>query len=165
MTNATYTQAGSGQTYLLVGSDLLTIKIGGVDTGNQLGLIEVVCPPGGGPRPHTDPWRETFWMLDGELEFAIERGGRLRPISVRAGDVVSVPAGVGHVFQNQSNRPARFLHIAQPAGFEAFVRDAADRWDSKELPSSPVAVDRERLTAAFVRHGMKPFQPHGAATA
>lgn len=46
------------------------IVIPGEETGNSYAVIEMVVPPGGGPPPHSHPLvQETFYVLEGEIEF------------------------------------------------------------------------------------------------
>jgi len=73
-------------------------------------------PPGGGPPPHRHDFEESFTVLAGEIE-ATFRGVTS---TVRAGQVINIPANAPHQFRNKSEQPARMLCICSPAGQEEF---------------------------------------------
>lgn len=73
-----------------------------------------------------------------------------------------VPAGrgphqlvIGSVTGPES---ARYLIISTSAGIDTFFADAGEPIEHAELPSEPLAFDRERLLAAFAKHGNQPHQ-------
>ena len=159
MNAATYVPTGSGASYLMMGTDVLITKISGADTEGQLDIIEGRCAPGGGPHLHTDPWRESFYVLEGALTFLLERTGRLEETTARRGDVITIPSGVGHGFRNHTGEVARFLVITHPAGLDRFFADAGEPIADPDTPPSSPTVNRARLTEAFRRHGLRPFEP------
>ena len=161
MQGITYTPAAAGDSHRMLGADVLTTKVGGADTDGELAIVVGQCAPGQGPAPHVDPWRESFFLVEGELDFELERDGELERVTARAGDVISVPSGRGHGFRNNGEHAARFVVISQPAGLEAFFADAGDPVATQEMPSRPHPVDRARLARAFERHGLRPFEPSG----
>ncbi|HEY1689961.1 MAG TPA: cupin domain-containing protein [Solirubrobacteraceae bacterium] len=108
--------------------------------------------PGSGPGPHIDPWRESFYVLEGELTFRFEQDGVVESVVGGAGDAVSIPAGVGHAFVVSSPEPACYLILGTPAGIDTFFADAGEPQERPQLPQTPSAFDRERLLAAFARH-------------
>src|SRR5215207_1282826 len=66
--------------------------------------IEATEPPGGGPPLHIHRNEEEFFfVLDGEVSFAV--GDRV--VRARAGETAFVPRGVPHCFKNCSDRPAK----------------------------------------------------------
>src|SRR3954452_19610968 len=76
-----------------------------------------------GPSPHThDDHTDSFYVLEGELEFYVEgewiRGG--------PGTFVAAPPGVEHGFTKRDEGPARFLNIHAPGGFEHELRKESD---------------------------------------
>lgn len=58
-------------------------------------------------------------MLEGEIE-ATFRGATS---TVRAGQVINIPANAPHQFRNESEHPARLLCICSPAGQEEFFME------------------------------------------
>jgi quercetin dioxygenase-like cupin family protein len=138
-----------------------TVAVGrllaGADTAGALSLVELIGIPGSGPGPHIDPWRESFYILDGELTFRVEENGRARTLVARRGDAVSISQGVGHAFSVTSAAPARYLIASTPAGIDAFFADAGESIAEFAVPDARPSFDRERLRAAFARHGLRAY--------
>ena len=90
----------------------------------ELELLEFACEPGYGPvPPHVHPGKvDSFYVLDGELEFTIED----ETVTVGPGTYVAAPPGVRHGFAGPS--AARFVNIHAPSdGFiERLRRDAKE---------------------------------------
>jgi quercetin dioxygenase-like cupin family protein len=94
--------SGSGATYWGPG-DLYRFLVTGEETGGAYFAMEAVVPPGGGPPPHIHRNEdETFYVLEGEVEFLL--GDRI--VTGGAGDFVNVPRGTVHRFPTPA-RPAR----------------------------------------------------------
>jgi quercetin dioxygenase-like cupin family protein len=111
--------------------DLVTFKISGEDAAGAFTLGEEIIPPQGGPPPHTHTREdETFYVLEGELEFVV--GGRT--ISAAAGSVVYGPRGIVHSFRNVVSTPSRMVVIITPAGLEEFFEEVGEPVTD---PSSP----------------------------
>ncbi|MGH8920922.1 MAG: cupin domain-containing protein, partial [Actinomycetes bacterium] len=102
--------------------DVYTIKAFGSQTKGGFGLIEATVPAGGGPPPHAHPGEEeTFYVLDGELEFL--DGDHL--FNAVAGDFIHIPRGIRHRFHNKRMHAARMLFMFSPAGAEQVIADHA----------------------------------------
>ncbi len=116
-------------------------------TGKAWSLMEVVLPRDSGPPLHEHPWDEGYYVLEGEVRFALGE----QDLLARAGDFLYAPGGTRHAFQGASETPARVLVFDAPAAAEAFFRDV-DR-EVKDLPADmakvPAIGDRHRLH--FVR--------------
>jgi quercetin dioxygenase-like cupin family protein len=157
MTNhTTHTPAGRGPHQLVIGSVTVSQLLGGADTDGQLSLVELSGLPGSGPGAHIDPWRETFYVLEGELTFRFEQDGAVQAVVAGRGDAVTIPSGVGHAFSVTGAEAARYLIASTAAGIDAFFADAGEPIEHPLLPSEPLAFDRERLLAAFAKHGNQP---------
>jgi quercetin dioxygenase-like cupin family protein len=147
----------------MLGTVAVSRLLGGDQTGDAMSLVELVGAPGSGPGPHLDPWRESFYILDGELTFRFEDNGCLRTLVAGRGDAISIPQGVGHAFSVTSATPARYLIVSTPAGIDAFFADAGEAIPEPVLPGEPPPVDSNRLRAAFTRHRLSPYSfPTGA---
>lgn len=157
-TNTVYIPAGHGPHHVMLGTAIVSRLLGGNDTSREFSLVELRGLPGSGPGPHIDPWRESFYVLEGELTFRVEQGGAVRNIVARPGDVLTIPTGVGHAFKVTSSESARYLIISTAAGIDAFFADAGQPSDRPVLPNSPPPVDRDRLHAAFAKHGLSPYR-------
>ena len=163
MTSAAHHPAGTGPHHLMLGTDLTSRLLGGDETDEELALIEATAPPGGGPGLHVDPWRESFYILDGELTFEVHGDAGSHRFAARRGDAVSIPRGAGHAFKVTGTDPARWLVLSAPAGLERFFADAGEPLAEPALPAEPHAPDRDRLLAAFAANGLQPFTPGGSA--
>ena len=96
-----------------------TILVTAEETAGRYSLIDMFVPPGGGPPPHRHDFEESFTVLEGEIE-ATFRGQK---VTVRAGQVIQIPANAPHQFRNNSAHPARLLCICSPAGQEGMFRE------------------------------------------
>jgi quercetin dioxygenase-like cupin family protein len=137
----------------MLGTVTVSRLLGGEETDGQLSLVELKGLPGSGPGPHIDAWRETFYVLEGELTFRYEQDGAVRSVAARPGDALTIPTGAGHAFSVTSPEPARYLILSTPAGIDTFFADAGDPIEHATLPTDPPAFDRDRLIAAFAKHG------------
>src|SRR5256885_1161683 len=110
-------QAGEGEAIWSFGV-LATIKASNETTGGRVAVIEHLAPQGAGSPLHVhhreDEW---FYVIEGELTFWV--GGEV--IEAPAGSFVYGPRDVPHTFLVSSPQ-ARFLLVAEPAGFESFLR-------------------------------------------
>ena len=134
--------------------DHYTFLVTGEESGGAYFAMEALVPPGGGPPPHVHTREdETFYLLDGEIEFLL--GEDL--ITARPGDFVNVPRGTVHRFRNTGSETARLLLTFTPAGIE--------RWFEETLEEAPNVVSPEdvpdnveevgaRYVAAAPRYGL-----------
>jgi quercetin dioxygenase-like cupin family protein len=110
----------------------------------------VVQPRGGANALHTDRWMEVFHVLDGEVEWTLERDGSLDSWIARRGETIVVPIGAKHRFAGAGDAPCRMLTIGTPE-YEQFFRALGEAWKGP--------FDRERTPQAvgpvFERFGMK----------
>jgi quercetin dioxygenase-like cupin family protein len=142
----------------MLGTVTVSRLLGGEETEGELSLVELSGLPGSGPGPHIDPWRETFYVLDGELTFRYEHDGAVRSVVAGPGDAFTVPSGAGHAFSVTSPEPARYLILSTPAGIDAFFADAGEPIGQATLPTDPPAFDRDRLVAAFAKYGAAGYE-------
>ena len=105
----------------------LAFKVRGEQTNGVLTALENVIPPGQGPPLHTHANEDESWyVIDGELRFRLDRDVQRAP----AGSFVFVPRGTPHCFQNVADAPARILVMFTPAGMERFF----DRFAALSAP-------------------------------
>lgn len=85
-----------------------------------------------------------------------------RVIEAPAGSFVYGPRDVPHTFTVTSPGPARFLLVAEPAGFDAFVRSVAEPAQTLTIPP-PVEgpPDLERIVAVAAEYGIDIIGPPG----
>ena len=142
-----YVPAGTGRSYKSP-IDEVTVLLTGEQTGGQLFMAEATVAPGCGNPPHIhDREDETFYLHQGTL--IIQVGDKALVAS--PGDVVQLPRGVMHCFQNTGNVNAKFLVVAAPAGLEKFFEEgfypAAD-WPNAMPPMNDEFMGRVMAAAA-----------------
>ena len=101
-----------GKRFHLGDEDVFTIK----REGGERSLTHLVVQPGSAAACHTHPrYEETFFILEGELEFTL----RQETFVVRRGDYIVAAAGVRHGYANRSSSPVEMLFEFAPGGMEA----------------------------------------------
>jgi quercetin dioxygenase-like cupin family protein len=132
---ATDPQPETGSHDLDVVGSRIRILIDAKTTGGSHVMVHDTTPPGGGPPPHIHSREdETFYILEGELEFLL--GDRW--VRKSAGDSVFGKRGIPHTYRNVGTTPSRMIMVATPAGFERFFEEV-DRM-SKSGPPTPEAL-------------------------
>jgi quercetin dioxygenase-like cupin family protein len=147
-----HTPAGRGPHQLMLGTVTVSRLLGAEETAGEFSLVELSGLPGSVPGPHLEAWRETFFVLAGELTLRYEADGAVQRAVAGPGDTFTIPTGVGHAFSVTSSEPARYLILSTPAGIDAFFADAGAAIDAPVLPDEPPSFDRERLIAAFEKY-------------
>ncbi len=139
----------------------------GKDTNGAYTQVEHVVAPGGGPPPHLHQREdETWYVVEGRLEF------RIGDVTLLAqpGDYLRGPRGMAHVFQNVGERTARVLMTFVPAGIEHFFMEVFQPvGDRAGPPPAPPAELIARMIQAAPRYGLEffamlPSLESGAAT-
>jgi quercetin dioxygenase-like cupin family protein len=150
-------QPGEGEARWFLGF-LVTIKSSAETTDGRVAVLEHLGPQGPGSPLHVhhneDEW---FYVTEGELTFWV--GGQV--IKAPAGSFVYGPREIPHTFSVTSPE-ARFLLVAEPAGFENFVRVLSEPAQALTLPppaSQPPDLDRLAATAA--EYGIEILGPPG----
>lgn len=96
-----------------------------------------LLPSAGSPQPHLHPHTvEVFEVLEGELEMLVGREWRM----ARAGESVTVDAGVRHTFRNTSGAEVIVRNVHDPHhDFDVYIRSIArvSRQMQAMTPRSP----------------------------
>ena len=130
--------------HLGVAGGTYTILLTGRDTAGRYCRIDMYVPPGGGPPPHRHDFEESFTVLEGEID-ATFRGAKE---TVRAGQVINIPANAPHQFRNNSEMPARLLCICSPAGQEDYFLEIGVPVATRTtLPPKPDAAAEQAFRA------------------
>ena len=137
---------------------LATVKAGTESTAGRVAVIEHLAPRGSGSPLHVhhreDEW---FYVLDGELTFWV--GGQV--INGTAGSFVYGPRGIPHTFAVSSDT-ARFLLVAEPAGFENFMRAVAEPATELVIPvPATEPPDVEAMSRLAAEYGIEILGPPG----
>jgi quercetin dioxygenase-like cupin family protein len=110
----------TGEPMRMIGNVLRT-KLAISDANGSITVMENTVSPHNGPPFHIHPFEESFYILEGAFLFEIN-GIQL---SAEPGDFVHVPSNVPHVFQNTTDRDARYLIVIRPGGIEKFFAECA----------------------------------------
>ena len=100
-------------TYIVMGHQVTPFA-----TTGDYNLVMGITPGGmQGPPPHIHrKYNEVFFITEGELEFTLDG----ESISVGRGEMVDIPSGCLHTFENKGETPCTWLNIHSPKGFQAF---------------------------------------------
>lgn len=116
----TFVAAGNGKK-LQVLADTVRVLASGADSGGRYEVFELAGPADSGPPPHSHPWDEALFIVEGEIDAQI--GGRV--IRAKSGAFLLVPANTTHSFKIISPG-ARFIVWTSGSGASAFF-EAMDR--------------------------------------
>jgi quercetin dioxygenase-like cupin family protein len=141
-----FTLVREHQQALNVVGEELTVLASGAQTGSYE-IFRQVGPEGSGPPPHTHPWDESFYVIDGEIMFSINDHEQ----SAEPGTLVHLPAGTRHWFRFGKGG-GEMLSITS--------REAASRlFTDLDREISPDDPNFAKLVEVSVRHGMEILVP------
>ncbi|PKB15013.1 cupin domain-containing protein [Flavobacterium sp. 5] len=146
-----------GQKLNIAGGEYRII-VSGKQTNGSFAMIEMIVPPGAGPVPHAHPdFEETFYVLEGEVQFTSEVSHYL----AKKDDLVLIPkGGVIHHFKNLSKEPAKLLCTVVPAGLDDFFIQVANFMESaKENKNISESEIKEQIAIISDKFGQKLFKP------
>lgn len=144
---------GEGKTLWMVGTDLMTFKSTGEDTGGAYALFDSLVLPGGGPPPHIHHREaESFYVLEGEFEFLAGDCW----IKAAQGSFVHISKGSLHTLRNAGDEVGRLLTLVVPAGLDEFFEEAGE--PGTDISSPPGPPDVEKLLKTAEKYGME-FPP------
>jgi quercetin dioxygenase-like cupin family protein len=125
----------------IVGEHVTVLASGEATQGYEIFLQR--GPEGSGPPPHEHPWDESFYVIEGEIDFGIGADSR----TASAGTLVHLPAGTVHWFRF-GHGGGKMLSMTSRLGASQMFTDMA-----REV--APVNPDLEQLAAVAGRHGLK----------
>ena len=134
-----------------LGNNEINVLVSSEESGGAYCIMELVVQPRGGATVlHTDRWLETFHVIEGEVEWTIERKGELVTWLANHGETIVVPPGMKHRFAGAGYAPSRMLTMGPPE-YEQFFRSLAAAWQGP--------YDREKTPQAvgpvFEKFGMR----------
>jgi len=146
-----------GRTYRARGF-LCTFKLLASDTNGAFTLSEASNAPNTGVPPHIQHLEdEAFIILEGSYTFQVDN----QTLPCGPGEVVYVPRGVPHAFENTGTEPARMLILQAPGGIHE--QYFAEAWepieDPSHLPPEGGPPDFDKIKAAAGRHGIEMVPP------
>jgi len=99
---------------------------------------------GAGPPPHTHPWDEAYFVIEGRLEVLVGD----RKVEATAGKFVHVPRGTTHAFRILE-ASTKFLSINSHGGAAAFFSDVdRETGGTLDLPKLISAAQRHQVGIA-----------------
>jgi mannose-6-phosphate isomerase-like protein (cupin superfamily) len=133
----------------------------GSNTGHQVGVVELVCPPGsGGPPQHIHrKHSETFYVVSGTMRFTSAG----EHVDVSAGGLVTAPIGVPHTFSNPDpDEWATCIGTVAPDLYIGYFRElaalAAQRGGAYEISE----MDQNAVRELMARYATEPYRPPGS---
>lgn len=158
MHNIITVSENEGQMLSVVG-DTYRIVISGKQTGGAYAVIDMLVPPGGGPGPHAHAeMQESFYVIEGEIEFKTEGG----IYKAQKDAFVNIPkGGEVHCFRNVSNTTAHMLCTVIPSGLDAFFEEIGTPVTAGTFLPPPVLTedDLARLKSIAEKYGQKLYSP------
>jgi mannose-6-phosphate isomerase-like protein (cupin superfamily) len=138
-------QRGAAKDLRLFG-DVISVLLGGEQTGGTFTLMHGSAPPGGGPPPHVHANEdELFLLIEGRVSiFANDCWTEVGP-----GGAVYLPRGVVHSFRNIGTTPSQHWIIGTPSGLEKFFGQCAEEFGKAGGP------DRNRIVEIGRQHGIQ----------
>ncbi len=134
-----------------IGQLAIRFRLEGWASGGSVAIFEFDVPAGAKvPIAHShDGYEETIYGLQGVLTFTVDG----RPNDVGPGDVLCIPRGAVHRFDNFHSADAKMLAIISPGilGPDYFREMAAVIKAAAGGPPDPTAI-----TAVMRRHGLTP---------
>jgi quercetin dioxygenase-like cupin family protein len=141
-----------------------TIRIGplavrflvtGENSSGTVAVFEVVVPAGQrlmAPAHSHDHFEETVYGIDGVLTWTVDG----KPIDVGPSEVLCIPRGAVHRFDNNGTEDAKGLCVVTPAAIgPQYFREAAEV--VRAAAGGP--PDRAKMVAIMRRHGLTPQLP------
>jgi quercetin dioxygenase-like cupin family protein len=117
-------QPGQGQELRAFG-DVLSVLLGGEQTGGKLAVMFDITPPGGGPPLHVHSREdELFLVVEGRISYFADG----RWTEVAPGGAVFLPRGSTHCYRNVGTTPSKHWILATPSGFEKFFARCAEEF-------------------------------------
>ena len=136
-----------------LGNNVVRVLVSGDDADGAYCVLEMITQPGGGATAlHIDRFAETFHVLEGEVEWTLERAGTLETWIAQPGETICVPHGVPHRFVGRGAAASRMLAIGVPR-FEQFFRALSEAWQGpydRQATPAAVAPVFERFGVSFI---------------
>ncbi len=152
---------GEGESFVLLGSELITFKTRG-EPGQGCSIFEDATQGGyQGPPPHFHRnQNEDLYVLEGHFEFRVDD----RTLEGGPGTFVHMPKVSVHTFRNTGEGVGKLLMTFSPAGdFEVFLERLGEPTQEKSPPTPPSgppdAATAERLAAVASEHSIEILPP------
>lgn len=144
------TKVNPSEEIIRIGPLAIRFLLTGNDSGGNVSVFEVFVPVGqklAAPAHKNDAYEEVIYGIQGVLTWTVDG----TPIEVGPGQVLCIPRGAVHRFDNLGSEDVKQLTIITPAIMgPAYFHDAA------EVISAAAGgpPDRAKMMDVFRRHGM-----------
>lgn len=150
--------SNQGQSVSVVGDTYRTV-ISGKETDGGFAVVDMLIPPGGGPGPHAhSAIAESFYVVDGEVEFKSDAGTYV----AKKGSFVNIPlGGAVHCFKNTTGTNAHLLCTVIPSGLEVFFKEIGKPVEANTFlpPSIPDKQEQEKLKTIAEKYDQQLYPP------
>jgi mannose-6-phosphate isomerase-like protein (cupin superfamily) len=141
---------GPGEGRTIPGTDAITLKATGEQTGGSIGFLEATNPAGYGPPRHVHRSSdELFYVLEGEFLFLVGE----RQVSAPPGTFVFIPRGTVHAAKVIGTEPGKVLTAYVPGGlersFEEFARLRAEQAEGASRSTAPQNMSAEQINEKY----------------
>lgn len=137
-------------------NQLVTLRIEGKQTAGAYEVYDAIDQPGGGPgEPHVHPAQETFYVLEGTIEFHVMRNGAMERHRMGPGGVLHVAANEPHGYVNVGTTPSLMTAVASPAGVmePMFLEFGVPVKDPNDIPPPPTSGLIAELGPKLAKYG------------
>ena len=131
---------------LKVVGEKITVLASGAQTGGYEIFLQV-GPEGSGPPPHSHPWDESFYVIEGEIAFGIDNS----EATALPGTLVHLPAGTTHWFRFGKGGGEMVSMTSREGASHLFAE-----FDREISPDKP---DLGKLIEVGRRHGLAVIPP------
>jgi quercetin dioxygenase-like cupin family protein len=137
--------------------NLARVLIDGAASGGATAVVEIEGRRGDMPPLHVHRREdEVFYMLEGRVSVHLPGSS----VEIGPGEAAFAPRDVPHAYRVESDT-ARWLAIATPAGFDAFVREVGEPAPEAVLPPEGREHDPARLAEISAAYGIELLGPPG----
>ena len=143
------TKVNPSEETIRIGPLVVRFLLTGDDSSGSVSVFEVLVPVGqklAAPAHRNDAYEEIVYGIEGVLTWTIDGV----PIEVGPGQVLCIPRGAVHRFDNLSNEDVKQLVVISPPIMgPAYFREAAELINASAGPPEPAT-----MMDIFRRHGM-----------
>jgi mannose-6-phosphate isomerase-like protein (cupin superfamily) len=145
LTQAVIVQPGTVEELHAFG-DVLSVLLGGEQTGGSLTVMSDVTPPGGGPPLHVHSREDEFFLVvEGQISYFVDD----QWTEVGPGGSVYFPRGSAHRYRNVGTTDSKHWILTTPSGFEHFFAECAQEFAKAGGP------DMQRIVEIHHKYGIE----------
>ncbi len=144
-----------GEESIRIGPLTVRFLVTGENSAGTIAAFEVVVPGAqrlAAPAHSHDHYEETIYGIDGVLTWTVDG----KQIDVEPGQLLCIPRGAVHRFDNNTSQEVKALCVITPAAIgPQYFREAAEVINT----ATGGPPDREKMAEIMRRHGLTPASP------